>query len=102
MVQRTGAWPRRLWPAGGRAWLLLRGLLQRAEPIELVARQFNFLPHRFRWRGDLWRVRAVARVWEQPRSGARPPRRYFEVICGHGGSYVLFQDLQVGTWHMSL
>ena len=31
----------------------------------------------------------------------RAPRRYFEVICGRGGSYVLFQDLQLGTWHMS-
>lgn len=100
MVQRIGAMPGRMLLVEGRAWL--RWLVQRSEPIELVDRQFNFLPHRFRWRGDLRRVRTIARVWEQPRVGARPARRYFEVICGHGGNYVLFQDLQVGTWHMSL
>lgn len=69
---------------------------RRAEPIDLVDQRFNFLPHRFRWRGDMRRVRAVARVWE--RSG----RRYFEVICGQEQSFVLFQDVRVGTWHVSV
>ena len=48
------------------------------------------------------RVRVVARVWERPADGVRPARRYFEVICGQGHSFVLFQDVQVGTWHMSV
>ena len=101
MVQRVSA------PALGRRWSVgglpaqVAGLVGRAEPVELVEQRYNFLPHSFRWRGDLRRVRVVARVWEQPGWALRAPRRYFEVICGRGGSYVLFQDLQLGTWHMS-
>jgi hypothetical protein len=83
-----------------RAWLA--ELTSRAEPIDLLDQRFNFLPRSFRWRGDLWRVRSIVRVWEQPRAGWRPSRRYFEVTCGLGTSHILFQDLQIGTWHVSL
>jgi hypothetical protein len=91
----------RSWPVG-RGWAILAELLKRAEPVELLEQRFNFLPRCFRWRGGLWRVRSVVRVWEQPCVGLRPSRRYFEVICGQDGSCVLFQDLHLGTWHMSL
>ena len=74
----------------------------RFEPVDLLDQRFNFLPRSFRWRGDLWRVRSIERVWEQPRAGLRPSRRYFEVTCGPGGRYILFQDLQIGTWHVSV
>ena len=82
------------------AWLA--ELSSRAEPIDLLDQRFNFLPRSFRWRGDLWRVRSIVRVWEQPRAGWRPSRRYFEVTCGPGSCHVLFQDLGIGTWHVSL
>ena len=102
MVQRTIAPTHSRSLFGGRVWSLLAASGRRAEPVDLVEQRFNFLPHSFRWRGDLRRVRLVARVWEQHASGIRAPRRYFEVIFGQGGSYVLFQDLKVGTWHVSL
>jgi hypothetical protein len=75
---------------------------RRAEPIDLLGQQFNFLPRSFLWRGDRWRVRSIVRVWEQSQSGLRPARRYFEVICGPGNRHLLFQDLRIGTWHVSL
>jgi len=80
----------------------LAELTGRVEPIELLDQRFNFLPRRFRWRGDLWRVHSIVRVWEQPRAGWRPSRRYFEVTCGPGSCHILFQDLRIGTWHVSL
>jgi hypothetical protein len=85
-----------------RALMMVSSFFVRVEPVELVAQRFNFLPHRFRWRGDLRSVRAVARTWEQPQIGLWPARRYFEVICGQGTRYILFQDIQIGTWHVSL
>jgi len=72
------------------------------EPVDLLDQRFNFLPRSFRWRGDLRRVRSIERVWEQPRAGLRPSRRYFEVTCGPRDRYILFQDLQIGTWHVSV
>ncbi|HEU5101618.1 MAG TPA: hypothetical protein VFU22_21500 [Roseiflexaceae bacterium] len=90
--QRLAGW----WRAG------LSLLTRRVEPVDVLDQRFNFLPRSFRWRGDLWRVRSIERVWEQPHSGLRPSRRYFEVTCGLGSRYVLFQDLRIGTWHVSL
>jgi hypothetical protein len=81
---------------------MLAALLSPIEPVELLEQRFNFLPRSFRWRGGIWRVRVVVQVWERPRAGLRPARRYFEVICGQGSGCVLFQDLHVGTWHVSL
>ena len=85
-------------------WLRARleELTRRVEPVDLLDQRFNFLPRSFRWRGDLWRVRSIERVWEQPCARRRPSRRYFEVTCGPGSCHVLFQDLRIGTWHVSL
>ena len=102
MVQRISALAPKQPGIFDRTWAVLVSLVMRAEPIELLDQRFNFLPQRFRWRGSLWRVRAVARVWEQPQAGLQPARRYFEVICGPSQRYVLFQDVQIGTWHVSL
>jgi hypothetical protein len=74
----------------------------RLEPVELVEQRYNFLPQRFRWRGNVMRVRHVMKVWEQDHTATRPPRRYFQVVCHDGGSRVLFQDLRLGTWHLSV
>jgi hypothetical protein len=86
------------------AWVgaLLEELTSRVEPVDLLDQQFNFLPRSFRWRGDLWRVRSIVRVWEQPCAKWRPSRRYFEVTCGPDSCHILFQDLRIGTWHVSL
>src|SRR4051812_3832999 len=86
----------------GWARACLKGLTSRVEPVDLLDQRFNFLPRSFRWRGDLWRVRTIVRVWEQPSAGLRPSRRYFEVTCGPGSCHILFQDLRIGTWHVSL
>jgi hypothetical protein len=102
MVQRIGVPALSNSGAGDRTLARIAALFGRAEPVDLVEQRYNFLPQRFRWRGDLRRVRAVARVWERPGAAARPARRYFAVTCCQGGTYVLFQDLRVGTWHMSL
>jgi len=85
-------------------WLRARleELTRRVEPVDLLDQRFNFLPRSFRWRGDLWRVRSIVRVWEQPCAGWQPSRRYFEVTCGSGICHILFQDLRIGTWHVSL
>src|SRR5690348_7212256 len=110
MVQRISALSPRSarvsWAGrtGFMAWAraTLGDLTRRVEPIDLLDQRFNFLPRSFRWRGDLWRVRSIERVWEQPCGSWRPARRYFEVTCGPGTSHILFQDLQIGTWHVSL
>ena len=71
-----------------------------SEPVELIEQHFNFLPRIFRWRGSLWYVRRVVKVWDYAGSGWQPSRRYFQVICQEDRSYVLFQDLSIGTWHV--
>src|SRR6266498_1799439 len=90
--------------SGLAAWVraILSELTGRVEPVELLDQRFNFLPRSFRWRGDLWRVRSIVRGWEQPRVGLRPSRRYFEVTCGPGSRHILFEDLRIGTWNVSL
>ena len=110
MVQRISALsPRSLNRHGqarrglvARVRACLAELTGRVEPVDLLDQRFNFLPRSFRWRGDLWRVRSIVRVWEQPCGGLRPARRYFEVTCGPGSCHILFQDLRIGTWHVSL
>ena len=110
MVQRISALsPRSLnRPGQSRMRLVARirarvaELTSRVEPVDLLEQRFNFLPRSFRWRGDLWRVRSIVRVWEQPCGGWHPARRYFEVTCGPGSCHILFQDLRIGTWHVSL
>ena len=110
MVQRISALSPRSSTGYGQArnglvtWARMRlaELTSRVEPIDLLDQRFNFLPRSFRWRGDLWRVRSIVRVWEQPCAKWRSSRRYFEVTCGPGSCHILFQDLRIGTWHVSL
>jgi hypothetical protein len=110
MVQRISALSPRSSGGHGQAriglsaWLRAKlvQLTSRVEPVDLLDQRFNFLPRSFRWRGNLWRVRSIVRVWEQPCVGWRPARRYFEVTCGPGSCHILFQDLGIGTWHVSL
>jgi hypothetical protein len=102
MVQRISAIAPRRAGFADRLYALLGPLFRRAEPVAIVEQRFNFLPRSFRWRGDLRRVRHIARVWDCAHIGRRAPRRYFEVVCQDGGICVLFQDLNVGTWHLSL
>lgn len=73
----------------------------RDEPIEVIEQWFNYLPGRFRWRGSVQRVRWVLSSWERSRAGRRAARRYFQVICHEGTDHIVYQDLQVGTWHVS-
>ena len=100
MVQWINARAPRRAGFSDRVWAAFCALLRRPEPVEMVEERFNFLPRTFRWRGDIWRVRSVVRIWDQPRAGIRPPRRYFEVTCGQG-SFILIHDLHVGIWHLS-
>lgn len=70
------------------------------EPVELCARRFGYQPARFRWRGMLYRVACIERVWEETARRDHAARRYFAVRCGNNQEYMLFQDLQIGTWHL--
>ena len=102
MVQWISARAPRRIGSGSRAWSALGALFRRPEPVEMVEQRFNFLPRCFRWRGDLWRVRSIVRVWDRPSTALLPPRRYFEVSCGQRDNYVLVQDLRIGVWYLSL
>lgn len=79
----------RLWYAG---WSAVR-----ANPITVRDRRYGYAPWRFLYRGNLHRVCRVDAVRDK---GGYAPRRYFTVRCTDGARYVLFQDLQVGTWHI--
>lgn len=79
---------------------LLRRLRPGADPIELSARHYGFLPARFRHHGATHRVARVERIWEARGRGARPDRRYFAVRCADSRRCTLFQDLRAGTWHV--
>lgn len=99
MVQQISSFGPRRSGFGDRAWAAVAGLFERPEPVELIEQRFHFLPQRFRWRGDLRRVRAIALVWERSGTRRHAPRRYFRVICHDGRGVTLFQDLRIGTWH---
>jgi hypothetical protein len=47
------------------------------------------------------RIRTIVKIWDHGCIGRRPPRRYFHITCQGGDGYVLFQDLHMGTWHLS-
>lgn len=79
------------------AWIFAR-----PTPIEVLEQRCNFLPARFRWSGRLWRVRRVIDVWDEAATALLPPRRYFRVQCNDGDNRVVFQDLRLGMWYMSL
>lgn len=94
---------RRTWLVGRSPWIRLVRLswwIGRVEPVELHAQRFGYQPRCFRWRGMLYRVYRIERVWEQSTRGNRAARRYFIVRCADEQRYTLFQDLTIGTWHM--
>jgi hypothetical protein len=93
--------PRRSEGLFDRLRALLDACRRRAEPIELVEQQFNYLPRTFRWHGRLWRVQQILGIHEQRRA-EREGRRYFRVRCQDDRSYLLYQDLHIGTWHVSM
>lgn len=85
-------------PSGWRR--LLRLALPTAEPIELSARRFGFLPARFHHHGALYRIAQVERIWERRGSGTEPDRRYFMVRCADSRRCTLSHDLRAGAWHV--
>ena len=96
-----------MWPIQRRRSLRLPQLVAavsrlfvRSEQIEVVEQGYNFLPLRFRWSGQLWRVRQVQRVWDEAATALLPPRRYFWLVCDDGGARMVFQDLRLGIWYL--
>jgi hypothetical protein len=81
-------------------WSLSQLRRPAAEPIELSAQHYGYLPARFRHHGVTHRVAGVERIWEQRGRGAQPDRRFFAVRCADARRYLLFQDLRAGTWHI--
>lgn len=73
---------------------------QRIDPVEMCARRFFYQPLRFRWRGMIHRVYRIERVWEQGARRGQAARRYFVVRCDDAQQYTLFQDLDLGLWHV--
>jgi hypothetical protein len=95
--------------AGAEPWRWFRRPARpSAEPIELSAQRYNYLPARFRHRGELHRVTRVERIWEERgRSRAygdtfdpRVDRRCFAVSCADARRCTLIQELRAGTWHV--
>jgi hypothetical protein len=41
-------------------------------------------------------------MWDEGATPLAPPRRFFQVLCHDGGDRILFQDLRLGTWHVSV
>jgi hypothetical protein len=71
------------------------------EAVDMMKQRFRFSPHVFRWRGRYYHVEAVERCWtvSRRRRRRRMERRYFQVQCA-GGTFELYQDLKIGTWHL--
>lgn len=72
-----------------------------AEPVEVRQKRHNYFPHVFVWRGREYRVEAVEQCWTLSRrsQGGRVEGHCFRVRCQEG-TFDLFQDARVGTWHM--
>lgn len=79
---------------------LSRAVRPSAEPVELSAQRYGFLPYCFRSQGLLHRVARIDRIWEERGRGERADRRYFAVHCADARRCTLFQDLRAGTWHV--
>jgi hypothetical protein len=75
------------------------------EAVEMVGRRFGFYPRVFRWRGRLFQVYDVERCWTRSRRGSRHDksrrvaRHFFRVRCDEG-TFEIYQDLRVSTWHL--
>lgn len=77
---------------------LVARLFARPEPVAVVEQRYGFLPARFRWSGEIWRVRRVVHMWDTAETMFAPPRRFFAVLCQDGGERTLVQDLRIGAW----
>ena len=71
------------------------------EPVEMMQRRFKYFPRVFRWRGQRYRVEAVAQRWTRVRRAreGRMERHYWQLQCAQG-DFELFQDIRTGTWHL--
>jgi hypothetical protein len=71
------------------------------EPVDILSFRFRYLPRAFSWRGQRHDIESVERCWTVSRIGwrRRVERRFFQVRCS-AGSFELYQDLRVGTWHL--
>lgn len=88
-----------MWQATGSLTnRLFARLFGQPDPVAVVEQRYNFLPARFRWSGQIWRVRRVVRVWDTAATALAPPRRFFAVLCHDGGERTLVQDLRIGAW----
>ncbi len=69
----------------------------RVEPIKLEKR-WNYLPHRFLWRGQTHLVHRIERAWSARARRRLPPRHYFRVRCLDDRVYNIFQDVHLNAW----
>ena len=72
----------------------------RAEPIALHEKRFNYLPLRFMYRGEEWRVRQVEKSWGEAATWRRPPRRFFRVRCQDNSVVHLIHDVRLDAWYL--
>lgn len=99
MLIGTGSWAtsrnRSRWQE---LWARLSAWARPNEAIEMCLQRYGYQPQHFRWHGIVMRVGHIERVWEEVKK--QHARRYFQVICRNGRSYVVFQDLRLGVWYM--
>lgn len=74
----------------------------KTESIEMIARRFGYFPNTFKWRGNKYYVEAVERCRTTARrDNHQMERHYFQVHCAEG-TFNLYQDLRLNTWHIEL
>jgi len=59
-------------------------------------------PLHFVWRGQTYRVQAVAKRWRVDDEWWREhvQREYFKLVTVAGLLVIVFQDMHAGTWHL--
>ena len=72
----------------------------RHEPIALYEKRYNYLPHRFMYRGEERRVRQVEKSWGEAATWRKPPRRFFRVRCHDNQVFNLIHDVQLDAWYL--
>jgi hypothetical protein len=69
-----------------------------AHAIEVVEKRYSYFPKRFRWRGKLFDVVGVGRVWCETRQWPqRRQRRLYDVLTSIG-RFELCHDLLHDVW----
>ena len=88
-------------PRSGREMRLRQKKSKGRSAVEMRRRRHGYFPHVFVWRGREYRVQAVERCWTVSRrqQGNKVEGHFFRVRCAEG-TFELFQDAQIGTWHM--